>query len=182
MRVAAVVLVLVGLTSTRAAAADASEFESKPNAIYAQFGLATPLGLAGLEAERRLSPVFSVSVGAGYGLLGPQIAAMPRVTVGSGPSALVLGIGLSRGKYASSICFDDDSCASISGTPTWVNTEVGGIYRWSGGISFKYFGGFGRTVAGELICGGGAADQCVASHSASGLEIIYTGFAFGQAF
>jgi hypothetical protein len=126
--------------------------------------------------------LFSISAGVGYGLMGPQIAVMPRVTVGSGAAALVLGVGLSRGKYAWQVCYDDDSCASISGTPTWANTEVGGVYRWCGGISFRYFGGFGHTIAGSLACEGAAADQCVATHSASGLDIVYTGFAFGQAF
>ncbi len=185
MRLVPIVFALLGgaLASTEASAADAGEFDSKPNALYAHFGVATPLGFVGLEAERALAPVFAVSVGAGYGLMGPQIALMPRVTLGTGASAMILGVGLSWGKYGShTVCFDDDSCAQISGTPVWANTEIGGVYRWHDGLSFKYFGGFGRTVAGDLACAGDAYDQCVASHSASGLKIIYTGFAFGQAF
>ena len=158
MRVASTVFALVALGSAEAAAADASEFEPKPNAIYAQFGVGTPVGYVGLEAERKLSPFFAVSAGAGLGLAGPQIAVMPRVTLGRGASALVLGAGISRGKYAShQICFDDDSCAQITGTPVWANTEVGGVYRWPGGMSFRYFGGYGHAVAGALACSGVSA-------------------------
>jgi len=183
MRFPVLVMTLFALAAGKAAAADlASELESKPNVFYAQGGLGTPLGYVGFELARRVSPSFLVSAGAGMGVTGPQIALMPRLLLGQGQSVLVLGAGVSRGEYTSNNhCYDDDSCAHLVGTANWANAEIGGEYRWPGGLSFRYFGGYGRAFADDLVCAGDAIDECNA-HPSWGRSLIYTGFAFGQAF
>jgi hypothetical protein len=184
MRLRGLVVTLFAVGSAKgAAAADVpSELESKPNVLYAQGGLGTPLGYVGVELARRLSPSFIVSAGAGMGVTGPQIALMPRLLLGQGRSVLVLGAGVSRGKFTSNnFCFDDDSCAHRAGMANWVNAEIGGEYRWPGGLSFRYFGGYGRAFADNLACAGNAIDECDA-HPDLGRSLVYTGFAFGQAF
>ena len=127
MRFRVLVMTLFALGASQAAAADddvMSELESKPNAFYAQGGLGTPLGYVGFELARRVSPSFLVSAGAGMGVTGPQITLMPRLLLGQGRSVLVLGAGVSRGKYTSNThCFDDDSCAHLVGTANWANAE-----------------------------------------------------------
>ena len=181
MRLSVLVATLILLTSARAAADDAGELESKPTVLYAQVGLGTPLGYVGVEAARRLSPSFVLSAGAGMGLSGPQIALMPRLVLGRGRSALVVGAGISRGKYTSSnACSEYDGCAYRTGTANWANVEVGGEYRWPGGLSIRYFGGYGQAFADDLVCVG-AQDQC-AAYPGGGRSLAYTGLAVGQAF
>jgi hypothetical protein len=181
MRLPLLVATLALLTSGRAAAGDAGELESKPNVLYAQVGLGTPLGYVGVEAARRVSPYFVVSAGAGMGVSGPQIALMPRLHLGQGRSTLVLGAGVSRGKYTSSnACDDDDGCAYRTGTANWANVEIGGEYRWPEGLSVRYFGGYGQAFADNLVCVG-AQEQC-AAHPGGGRSLVYTGLAVGQAF
>jgi hypothetical protein len=107
---------------------------------------------------------------------------MPRLLFGHGRSVLVVGAGVSRGKYTSNnYCYDDHSCAYLTGTANWANVEIGGEYRWINGISFRYFGGYGRTFADDLSCTGNAIDECNA-HPSWGRSLTYTGFALGQAF
>jgi hypothetical protein len=186
MRLPLLAATLIVLTSARATAGADTDFASRPNALYAQVGAGTPLGYVGLELARRLWPSFQISAGAGMGVSGPQIALMPRLLFGHGRSVLVVGAGLSRGKYKSNgTCYelshDDLTCAHLTGTANWANAEIGGEYRWINGISFRYFGGYGRAFAGDLVCAGNAIDQCNADPN-PGRTLIYTGFALGQAF
>ena len=182
MRLPLLAATLLLLTSARAAADEEGELGSKPTVLYAQAGLGTPVGYVGAEVARRVVGPFVVSAGAGMGVSGPQIALMPRLHLGQGRSVVVLGAGVSRGKYTSSdFCFDDDSCAHRVGTANWANAEIGGESRWPGGLSFRYFGGYGRAFADDLACAGDAIDQCNANPS-WGRSLAYTGFAVGQAF
>src|SRR5436853_606576 len=84
MRVRLVTFALVALTSAQArAAGDAtSPFEAKSTAVYAVFGLGTPVGLMGAEIEQTLAPNAAVSLGAGWGGAGPQMSAMLRLLSG----------------------------------------------------------------------------------------------------
>src|SRR6185436_1217888 len=96
MRTWIAALTLVAVTSARASAADVvSEFQNRPTAVYAQFGLGTPLGFVGAEAEHMVTPDYAVSVGAGYGTGGPQVGAMVRLLAGGDRSKFVIGAGAS---------------------------------------------------------------------------------------
>ena len=183
MRLATLILVLAGLASGQAMAADGvSEFEARPTALYAQIGLGTPLGFLGVEAERTVTPVFSLSAGAGWGNAGPQAAAMMRMLLGGDRSKLVIGAGASGGKYTwDELCFDD-GCAEKSGTVAWGNLEIGGEHRFRSGFALRYFGGYGHVLAGNLACVGASYDHCVSFHAHDGYSLVYTGVAFGYAF
>ena len=182
MRVAAIASILVGLTAARAAAADASPFADKPTAIRVVGGPLTPVGFLGLEAERTLLPIWSVSVGAGFGYDSPQIAAMSHLLLGGDRSKVTIGAGVSGGHHTFEAICVDTICARKTGTVAWVDLEIGGAHRWPGGLSMRYFAGYGRVVAGHLVCDTETHDECVTNHANEGRDRVYTGFAFGFAF
>jgi len=186
MRVALIALVLVTLLSARAVAADdgedASPFEAKPTALFLQSGLYSPLGFAGFELEQTVLPVWTVSAGVGLGDVGMQFAGITHLTLGGLRSRLELGAGVSHGDHRWRDLCGDEICAQKTGTVTWANLEIGGAHRWRNGFSLKYFAGYGRIVAGALVCDSYTVDSCVANYKDAGRERIYTGFAFGWAF
>ncbi len=187
MRRLIVALTLVAVTSAKASAADVvSEFQNRPTAVFAQFGLGTPLGFVGAEAERMVTPDYAVSVGAGYGTGGPQAAAMLRYLAGGDRSKFVLGAGVSGGRtiWDDWLGFpDDEGTIRKIGTVAWGNIEIGGEHRFRSGFALKYFGGYGRIIAGDLGCeAGNRYDDCVTFHQNDGHNLVYTGIAVGYAF
>ena len=59
----------------------------------------------------------------------------------------------------------------------------GGEHRFRNGFGLRYFGGYGRIIAGDLNCeAGNRYDVCVANHKDDGYNLIYTGIAVGYAF
>jgi len=175
------------LASARASAADVvSEFQHRPTAIYGQIGLGTPLGFAGVEVEQMVTPESAVSVGTGYGMGGPQLAAMVRLLAGGDRSKFIVGAGVSGGRYTweDYLAFpDDEGSPRKSGTVAWGNLAIGGEHRFRNGFALKYFGGYGHVIAGDLVCEAGARhDVCVMFHEDDGDSLIYTGIAVGYAF
>ena len=183
-----IALTLVTLTSARASAADGvSEFQNRPTAVYAQLGLGTPLGFAGVEAEHMVTPDYAVSGGAGYGTGGPQAAAMVRMLAGGDRSKFVIGAGASGGNYNwqdyLDLSFDDRGPIRKVGTVAWANLEIGGEHRFRSGFALRYFGGYGHIIAGDLACPSGSRqDDCLMFHKDDGHNLIYTGIAVGYAF
>ena len=103
MRFTVSAALLIGLLSAgpaRAAERQRSNFEEKPIAVFAQLGAGTPLGYAGLEVEGSFLRFLALSVGAGMGETGRQVAAMSRLRFAVDErAAFVLGAGLSDGEY-----------------------------------------------------------------------------------
>ena len=184
MRLPVLVLSLVALASARAYAADdvVSEFENRPTALFVQFGVGTPIGLAGLEVERMLTPNMAISAGGGFSAMGPQVAVMPRFFFWGDRSKVFIGAGVSGGDYEwTKYCYET-ICAEKRGKVTWGNAEFGAEHRFRSGFAMRYFGGYGRVIGGDLPCVGDTADDCVRFDQNSGREIVYTGFALGGAF
>jgi hypothetical protein len=183
MRLAVLVIPLLALTSARAIAAEGvSEFENRPTAIFVQIGLGAPTGFLGLEVERVLAPGMAISAGAGFGETGPQFAAMPRFLFWGDRSKVFIGTGVSGGDYKwTKYCYET-ICAEKRGRVMWGNAEVGAEHRFRSGFAMRYFGGYGRVLAGDLPCVGDTSDECVRSNQSDGREIIYTGLALGGAF
>ena len=184
MRAWILALTLFALPSGKAHAAERSEFENRPTAVYGQLGLGTPLGFVGIEAEHTVVPIWSVSAGAGLGLGGPQAAVMTRGLFGGHWSKFVIGGGLSGGRYlwVEPFCIEND-CTRKSGTVAWGNLEIGGAHRFRSGFAMKYFGGYGRLIAGDLVCDEAETyGHCTIDHKNDGYNLIYTGVAVGYAF
>jgi len=175
---------LVALASARAQADDdfTSEFEHRPTAIFLQFGLGTPIGLAGLEFERMLAPGMAISAGGGYSEAGGQVAAMPRFFFWGDRSKVFIGAGVSGGDYKwTKYCYEE-ICAEKRGRVMWGNAELGAEHRFRSGFAMRYFGGYGRIIGGNLTCVGNTSDDCMRFDQNSGRELVYTGFALGGAF
>jgi hypothetical protein len=163
-----------------ASADDASAFETRPTAIYAQLGLGTPLGWAGVELERTLTSFLAVSAGIGMGFAGPQLAAMPRLRLEEGRFAFTVGAGLSRGRYRwSDNCSLDCTPTVMRGTVTWANLEGGIERRLANDLSLRAFVGFGHVLVGHLTCESGTF--CGAT-SDDGRDLGSFGAALGWAF
>jgi hypothetical protein len=160
-------------------------YETRPTALYLQLGLGTPTGTVGVEVEQTLTRILALAGGAGMGNAGPQAAAMARLRFGRDRARLVLGGGLSGGEYEwMRFCMGPvDSCPHKHGTVAWTNFEIGGSHRAWNGISFRYFVGYGRIVAGKYGCVADAAyDICQTSYRNDGKDLLYTGVALGYAF
>jgi len=186
MRIAVVALILLGLASTRTAAAEGddaiSSFEAKPTAIYAVLGLATPVGMVGAEVEETILPNWSLSAGVGWSDSGAgQGAAMIRWMAGGLRSKVTIGLGASGGAYKSADFCISHCVAAKTGTVAWANLEAGGEHRFWSGFAFRYFAGYGRVVAGDVACGEGSP-ACTDHDAKDARNAGYTGIAFGGAF
>jgi hypothetical protein len=184
VRLAIVTFALMALGSAVARADEdtvVSPFVSKPTALYFVSGPRTPVGFFGFEAEQNLTSFWTVAVGGGFDA-GPQVAAMTRLLLGGATSKLALGVGVSHGKFTWVHDEGDEIAAQKSGTISWANFEIGGAHRWRNGFSLKYFVGYTRAVAGELVCEGYSAPNCLASYQNDGYSGLYTGAAVGGAF
>jgi hypothetical protein len=185
MRLQILVVTLLALSSTRAAAAegDSSPFEARSTAVYAVFGLGTPVGLLGAEVEQMLLPDWSISAGAGFGVTGPQGSVMTHLFTGGSWSKLSIGAGISGGQFhwRDITAFDCDDCSGKVGTVAWGNVEIGGALRLPGGFAFRYFSGYGHIIAGDLVCDPGP-DNCARLHPNDGHNLIYAGVGIGGAF
>jgi hypothetical protein len=189
MRAAILALMLVGLTSGRAAAADDDEsvspFESRSTAVFGIVGLGTPVGLIGVEIEQMVESHLSLSAGAGWGVANaPQLAAMIHFLAGGVRSKVTFGVGASHGQYKweEFPCFDcENGPVTKSGNVTWGNIEIGGEHRFWSGFALRYFGGFGHIVSGDLVCDN-APSGCGPYYQNDGYNIIYTGIGVGGAF
>jgi len=190
MRVAVLALTLVALTAGRASAAgdpeSVSPFESRSTAVFAVVGLGTPVGLVGAELEQVVLPNLSLSAGAGWGAANaPQLAGMLHFLAGGVRSKVTIGAGISHGRYqwTEFPCIDcENGPVTKSGTVTWGNVEIGGEHRFWSGFALRYFGGYGRIVAGDLTCNNTTATICDQYYKNDGINVIYTGIGVGGAF
>ena len=73
------------------------------------------------------------------------------------------------------------TAAHVVGTANWANAEIGANTVRRRPFLPVLRGGYGRAFADNLVCAGNAIDECNA-HPSWGRSLIYTGFAFGQAF
>ena len=153
-------------------------------AIYYEGGFATPVGVAGLEAVRRIGERCELAGGLGIGFAavgsephaGPghvlQWTAMPRLRLGDDHSAFIAGAGISGGNYGDiPLCFDGPCPATYPVSYfLWNNFELGGEWWWSGGFAMRLFAGYAH--------GWCVSDTCVGAAT----NLPYFGWAFGYAF
>jgi hypothetical protein len=66
-----------------------------PGTLVFQVGFASALGEVGLAYTHRISNVFALEGGLGYGWTGAQLSLMPKLVFGSDHDRFVTGVGLS---------------------------------------------------------------------------------------
>jgi len=180
-RLAAVVALLLVARQARAQGDETSLFRASSTTLFAQLGLGTPLGYAGAELEQSVISSLVLSVGAGMGAVGPQVAFMPRIRVAGATSALVLGAGVSYGKYR-----DDVVCGPLcdgsdvrEGKVVWLNVEAAVEHRWTNGLTLRGFIGGGHGVSSTMVCvSRGGCGQA----APRALTLVYPGGAIGWSF
>ena len=160
--------------------------EARHVAIYGVLGLGTPVGSTGLELGIRPWRLLEVSGGLGLGVSvhnSVQWAFMPRLRLGRGHHAFVMGVGLSVGEYtASGPGIDDDPFKYVPNPDTvarviWSNFELGGEL-WSGcGFAFRYFFGYGKALRASPT-----TQHPQLAPDLRAYDVLYTGIGLGYVF
>jgi hypothetical protein len=127
------------------------EVANRHLAFYLVMGPGTPVGAMGLEAVARWR-VFELAAGLGLGMVARshsgladalQWALMPRLRAGKGRHAVVLGVGISWGKYEEPFApADGQRVVSV----VWLNAELGGELWTDSHFAFRYFLGFATSL------------------------------------
>lgn len=151
-------------------------------AVSGTFGIATPLGEAGLELEAHLASWLSLSAGVGLGASGPQLAVMARggYVVGN-HTKIYLGAGLSEGRYTwNEFLVFDEPAQKVWSRAYWVNGELGFDHQFNASWSARAFAGQGRVLDDQAYtCN---SDHCLMDHQQDGEQQLYVGLAVARAF
>src|SRR6266496_1223344 len=132
--VAPLVLVTLGAAVAHAEQAESSATDSSPHlAVSGTFGIATPLGEAGVELEAHLTSWLTLGAGVGLGASGPQLAVMARPGVAINDSTkLYLGGGFSEGRYTwNEFLVFDEPAQKTWARAYWLNGELGTDHQFS---------------------------------------------------
>jgi len=162
--------------------------EEKPRhvAIYGVLGFGTPVGSAGLELVLRPWWLLEISGGLGLGSSvhnSVQWAFMPRLRIGQGPHAFVMGVGLSGGEYtASGPGIDDDPSQFVLDPDTvarviWSNFELGGELWSACGIALRWFFGYGKALRASPT-----TQHPQLARDLRAYDVPYTGIGLGYVF
>lgn len=162
--------------------ADPDAAPRRENAIYGMFGLATPVGVVGVEGVHRLGSL-ELTAGVGLGASAAnsepnppvghvlQWAVMPRFRLaGDDHLALLFGEGLSGGQYSSDILSfcEEPPCYYSTRYVVWLNSELS-VEQWFSHLTLRYFWG---------IAAGCDATDCTERRHV----IPYLGMGIGYAF
>jgi hypothetical protein len=170
------VLAAIVFASALANADPAPGDDAAPRAhsrVSGTLGLFTPTGSLGVEYTQAALPTFEIGAGVGVGFSGPQASIMPRLRIGDGLQAIVLGAGASGGRLVIPVLFCFDECTDTRTTALWVDVEAGIQATTSGGVTLSAYGGLSRVVAHGACTG----DQC---NRVDRLMLPYAGFALGH--
>ena len=165
--------------ATRAASgANASPSDPYPPKLFieAQLGLGTPGGAAGGALELQAGPL-GVSVGAGEGFSGPQVAGMLRYRFWLKPN-INIGAGMSAGRYEwVEFSFYDTAAHKVWDVAYWGNAEVG--VEMGSRFRVRVFAGLGSNLNRDAgACVGITPAVCQKYYGSDGLEVPYIGVAF----
>jgi hypothetical protein len=128
-------------------------------ALEGHFGMATPVGLAGITVEYSPLPVLALGAGIGTNFLGPEPAALVRVRPLDGVrDALVVSAAYSVGPYGFKPISIDGSAGSGKGywhanALQWVQGDIGWEHRSRKGLVIRIGLGLAYVVnRGALEC------------------------------
>ena len=166
---------------TRAASgADASPSAPYPPKLFveAQLGLGTPGGAAGGALEPQAGPL-GLSVGAGEGFSGPQVAGMLRYRFWLKPDFNInIGAGMSAGRYEwVEFSFYDTAEHKLWDVAYWGNAEAG--VEMGSRFRVRVVAGLGSILNRDAgACVGITPAVCQKYYGSDGLEVPYIGVAF----
>ena len=178
---------------------DPHPWRSRPFALDAVLGIATPWGLAGASAEYAPIEQLSLAAGAGTNLSGWQIAAMARARFTAPQrTSFYVGAGYSQGRHFQSDANHDGVFSVLTGpltaighdtrrsrewkTARWFNLELGFDRREQRGFDMRLFAGSAFLLNPDA----GVADEPSGSEDRSPAIplrgfMIYAGTALGFA-
>jgi hypothetical protein len=170
----------------------ADPFRAGTGSFSGVYGLFTPIGELGIEAQYSLSRSFVLSAGAGLGTWGAQVAAMPRYRIITGEWAFGFGAGASYGRYGWFENWLPDTCkqecAHKTGNIGWGNGEFFSEYRHKHLVT-RLFAGLGVALNPDgLACdhtiGESSYNHCLHGHADDGkpLALPYAGGTVGFSF
>jgi len=113
--VGAIAIMLVASSADAApeVVATASPVATTPNKLALVLGLASPWGELGVSYQRKIRPSLALETGVGLGATGLQLAALPKLLLGSGAAHLYVEAG-------PSLTLNDQAGAGL-----WAAGEVG---------------------------------------------------------
>ena len=141
-RMSAVVFtVLLGGTAAGVAAPD--DASSPPrNRVGLSIGVASAVGAAGVTYDVAVSRFFRGEAGVGWGFTGLQLSAMPKIAIGGGTCAYILGFGAALALGGPSV---EAGHGPAPSTIPWLNFDALGVEcRTRGGFSLS--GALGLTM------------------------------------
>jgi len=169
---------------------------TRPWLVNAHLGVATPIGVTGLELERDLFDRFSVAAGGGLGLSGLQGSAWLRARLTGisrrkhrNPTRIGVGAGLSAGRFAQGGCFSF-FCGGekeVWDWIVWANLELFAEKRFDSGLTLRpYLGWSFPTAASDCHYGddsdAGAPGTLCSSDDDTTHILIFAGTALGWRF
>jgi hypothetical protein len=130
-----VVMLLLAEGATGRATAEEHSPPIMRQRVGLELGVASAVGIAGVDYQFAPSPWLRLEGGAGWGPTGAQFSIMPKIALGSGRCAFIAGFGPSLavgGQQAAA------GHGPNPGTIPWLNLDVPGIECHSrSGVSFQ---------------------------------------------
>jgi len=124
------VALFVVLCAVRAGAASGPQ-----NEVRADLGVGSAVGFGGLSYARALGERLSIEAGAGYGISGFQLSAMPKLLLPSATNAFFIGLGPAIS--IERLDADDVGAAFRRyGTGVWLNADFGYRIVARSGLTF----------------------------------------------
>lgn len=158
-------------------------------AITGHVGLGTPLGYTGVSLDADLAEWMTLSAGVGMGMdsfssdLYPQVAAMMRLRIPSGPSNHIdFGVGGSRGAYTWNELTFDEPAHKKWAHANWLNVEIGYEHRFIEARqrwAVRAYAGLGTILnPDDYVC---SDDHCRTDHKDDGGHVPYVGVSISHA-
>lgn len=179
---ASLALVLLAGTAAAQDAPSTAAAQTSPHlAVSGTLGIATPVGILGLELEAHVARWFSLSAGAGLAASGPQVAAMARAGVPLATATLYGGLGASEGRWVwNELVFEDDAAQKTWNRAYWLNAEVGVAFAFTPTWGGRAFAGASWVINRDAYTCNNT--HCMTGHVHDGEHLIDVGLALTRSF
>jgi hypothetical protein len=117
-------LLLAALVTVGPRSASAQDTSTRRNRLGADLGMASALGMAGVDYQFAPLHWLRLEGAAGWGITGAQVSMMPKVALGSGDCAFTAGFGPSLAIGGAPV---EPGHGPHPGAIPWLNLDVPGI-------------------------------------------------------